>query len=131
MEKKVSFAAKIVKTQTLLADRYSYGKRKRRVVFSEVIYSHGGGYSTRTGIFRAPKSGIYLFIFDVQPFDSGYVLMHNEKVLARPTANKAVIGGNVGISYLTAGEQVWVQNDGKFEYFIKVFNGRFSGILID
>ena len=42
------------------------------VKFESVFANHGGGYSSSTGIFTAPYSGVYLFLFFVRPTDNKY-----------------------------------------------------------
>jgi hypothetical protein len=107
-------------------------------VFDEVLYNHGGGYSSSTGIFTAPISGTYIFIFIVQPRNgkkAHVVLRLNGKLLTSAmtvSSDKEVSAGNVGIAYVVAGDQLWIETS-HFEdyYYIYPHRTTFNGILID
>ncbi|XP_045201621.2 cerebellin-4-like [Mercenaria mercenaria] len=127
--RKVAFSAK------LETKRSHYGKCEK-IIFDEVVYSHGGGYSSSTGIFTAPKSGTYLFTFNVQ---GGYNNTAHVGLIVRGSWTTAAIvqggpkrtGGNAGIAYLSSGDKVWIQTYNQQKYYIWPGRTTFNGILID
>ncbi|XP_060559151.1 uncharacterized protein LOC132719401 [Ruditapes philippinarum] len=127
-ERKVAFSARMTKP-----DSY-YGKNER-LVFDSVIYSHGGGYSSSTGIFTAPKSGTYLFIYNIESTVAGraaVVLMMNGKTKTEVVARGSENGGNSGIGYVRKGEKVWIETlHFESKYYISHYRTTFNGILID
>ncbi|XP_060573537.1 uncharacterized protein LOC132731379 [Ruditapes philippinarum] len=126
-DRKVSFSAETTGTQLLYVNK-KLPSGNRRVFFRKIIFNHGGGFGRSKTKFTAPKSGTYLFTFDIEPENSGFILMHNKRVLARQTANNKAV---IGITYVSAGEKVWVQNNVEGEELKYVAYGRFNGILIN
>jgi hypothetical protein len=106
-------------------------------VFDDVIYSHGGGYSSSTGIFTAPKSGTYLFTYNIESGSEGMahvVLMIDGSLATRALVEKGSYhnGGNSGIGYVWKGEKVWVKTASlEDKYYIYPYRTTFNGILID
>jgi hypothetical protein len=118
-----------------MSEADSYYVKNERLVFNDVIYSYGGGYSSSSGIFTAPKSGTYLFSYNIQSTYSGIahvVLMINGNTRTEVTASGSANGGNLGIDYVYKGQRVWVQTL-HFEsyYYIEHYRTTFNGILID
>lgn len=59
----VSFSARLAnKTQAV--------KQYKRVVFNEITTNNMNGYDNRSGIFKAPESGVYLFMYFIQIIDA-------------------------------------------------------------
>ncbi|XP_060559961.1 uncharacterized protein LOC132720003 isoform X2 [Ruditapes philippinarum] len=127
-ERKVAFSAR-------MSEADSYYVKKERLVFNDVIYSYGGGYSSSSGIFTAPKSGTYLFSYNIQSTYSGMahvVLMINGKTRTEVIASGSANGGNLGIDYVYKGQMVWVQTlHFESRYYIEHYRTTFNGILID
>ncbi|XP_060579385.1 uncharacterized protein LOC132736300 [Ruditapes philippinarum] len=128
--RKVAFSARLTKKQ-------SYYGKDERIVFDEVKYSYGGGYSSSTGIFTAPKSGTYLFTYNIESTSSGMAhvsLMIDSRVTTQALVGKGpdYNGGNSAIAYVWKGEKVWVET-ASFQdmYYIGPYRTTFNGILID
>jgi hypothetical protein len=106
-------------------------------VFDTVLYSYGGGYSSSTGIFTAPKSGTYLFTYNIESTSSGVahvLLMIDGSGTTRALVEKGRYhnGGNSGIGYVWKGEKVWLQTARlQDKYYIGLYRTTFNGILID
>lgn len=49
----------------------SISGKVNRIMYRKVYVNQGGAFSTRTGIFRAPVSGVYQFFFSTQTGGSG------------------------------------------------------------
>ncbi|XP_036402127.1 multimerin-2-like [Megalops cyprinoides] len=48
-----------------LASTYSGTNRTGALIFEAVSLNHGGAYSPRSGVFRAPEAGLYLFLLNL------------------------------------------------------------------
>ncbi|XP_061193476.1 uncharacterized protein LOC133201702 [Saccostrea echinata] len=84
------------------------------LVFDRVVYSVGGGYDSRTGVFTAPVSGHYVFFHIVQAYNSQYimteiVLNSKPKVLAMLYGETYDAGSNLAVMHLSIGDKVWVR----------------------
>ncbi|XP_060594054.1 putative leucine-rich repeat-containing protein DDB_G0290503 [Ruditapes philippinarum] len=128
--RKVAFSARLTKKQ-------SYYVKNERIVFDEVFYNHGGGYSSSTGIFTAPKSGTYLFTYNIQSSvlgDAHVVLKVNWLTRTSVVVDKGADNnsGNSGIGYVRKGEKVWLATASSDSvFFISPYRTTFNGILID
>ncbi|XP_060559962.1 myosin heavy chain, fast skeletal muscle-like [Ruditapes philippinarum] len=128
--RKVAFSAILTKKQ-------SYYVKNERIVFDHVIYSHGGGYSASTGIFTAPKSGTYLFTYNIQSSvlgDAHVVLKVNWFTTTSVVVDKGADNnsGNSGIGYVRKGEKVWLATASSDSvFFISPYRTTVNGILID
>ena len=109
-------------------------------MFNSVTYSYGGGYSSSTGIFTAPKSGTYLFTYNIKLTTSGEAvvsLIMNGTIITQAVVKKGANhnGGNTGIAYVTKGGKVWVQyriyTRSEDKFYIWPYRTTFNGILID
>lgn len=129
-ERKVAFSAKLTKKR----DGY---RKEQRIVFNDAVYSYGGGYDSSTGIFTAPKSGTYLFIFNVESGYSTKAHVHlmvrgYSKASAIAESGNAITGGNACIAFMTKGDRAWIETASRRnEYGIYPYRSAFHGILID
>lgn len=123
-------------TARLMAKKNSYAKSER-IVFDTVYYNYGSGYSSSTGIFTAPKSGTYLFSFNVEAKGSGSVhaiLMVNSHLRASAIVKSGpdMTGGNSAVVYVSTGARVWVEtSDLQTSYYLWPYRSQFTGVLID
>ncbi|XP_053403479.1 heavy metal-binding protein HIP-like [Mercenaria mercenaria] len=129
--RKVAFSAR-------LNTKHSYYSKNEKIIFDDVRYSYGGGYSSSTGIFTAPKSGTYLFTFNVQarPYKIAHVGLMVRGYWKTPALVESdgtnLTGGNVAIAYLSYGDKAWIQTAGVDDkYYIWPYRTTFNGILID
>nr|KAG5706008.1 hypothetical protein BaRGS_028117 [Batillaria attramentaria] len=103
--------------------------------FNAVVTNVGNGYSTDTGAFTAPFSGIYLFLLGAMPQSTYGELVIKKtggSILAMTYGEQA---GDIKhlrdttqvAVHLTAGEQVWVEhfwgNTAFEEYWATIFTG--------
>ncbi|XP_061184590.1 complement C1q and tumor necrosis factor-related protein 9A-like [Saccostrea echinata] len=89
------------------------------VIFRQIIYQVGGGYNPLTGIFTAPKAGLYvLFCTSVAFHDEIFwtKIMINGSVKAgvmayHPSSNMYVYqsASNLVVQQLQVGDRVWIQ----------------------
>ena len=106
----------------------------------------GNAYSTITGLFTVPKTGVYLLTFTINTHSDRiseirtYVKLvsNNKNIIDAISILKATgrdqMGGNTAIVQLSAGESVWLevfgttngqlQSDGNYRYV------SFSGVLL-
>lgn len=84
------------------------------IPFDKIFANVGGGYDSTTGVFTAPKSGIY--DFTIHGYDSNQdkamwiELKKNDDLLVSISGyNSHSTAGNSVITYLSAGERVYVQ----------------------
>ncbi|XP_060593983.1 complement C1q-like protein 4 [Ruditapes philippinarum] len=128
--RKVAFSARMSKAD-------SYYVKDERLKFNDVKYSYGGGYSFSTGIFTAPKSGTYLFTYNIESSSKGKAhvcLMIDGSMKTQALVGKGPDnnGGNSAIAYIRKGGKVWIETaDLQDKYYIWPYRTTFNGILID
>ncbi|XP_053380349.1 EMILIN-1-like [Mercenaria mercenaria] len=115
------------------------------VKYDNILKNKGGGYDPKSGKFTAPSSGVYLFLFFVEPghdknnmaflnlyVDGEYIAyaIHESRHDDHNTS-----GGQAYVSYMSAGDQAWIQtgnldpSEGKHN--IADYGTTFTGILIN
>jgi hypothetical protein len=102
-------------TAGAFAQKYTPGQS---VIFSNVIYQVGLGYSPTTGVFTAPRAGLY-FIFctvvayDHQTFWAKIMINGSEKVgvMAFTDISESVYpsASNLVVHHLQMWDRVWIQ----------------------
>ncbi|XP_053386491.1 complement C1q and tumor necrosis factor-related protein 9A-like [Mercenaria mercenaria] len=109
------------------------------IVYDNVYYNAGNAYDTSTGVFTCPRSGLYLFYINVEPFDESLpaaiaILINGsyrvDAVAERYDVGHDSTGGNMMVEHLQEGDRVWVEtyeHDNQDLY--KGFTS-FSGVLI-
>ncbi|XP_052762171.1 uncharacterized protein LOC128204803 [Mya arenaria] len=110
---------------TSYLDHVSTLGKDQAVVFNKVVTNEGQGYSSNTGIFRAPVPGLYLFSWAVtarkQQGLNGYniwaKLMMNgnhtvEAVAESYTDTEDNQGSNTAVLMMSRGDEVWVAHEG-------------------
>lgn len=114
---------------------------QRIVVFDQVLVNVGGGYSSSTGIFRAPMSGTYLFSLTIlSKTKAKYAhiqLMKNDVELGRIFAGSEIAtwvqtGAVTIATHLTEGDEVYTR---EFPDHTGHLHGNnycsFSGVLLN
>ena len=112
------------------------------IIFDLVLSNIGNGYHEHTGIFTAPRSGMYVFYFagmatpghsmEFQLTKDGSVAIKSFSdghAVSTSTAAGYDMSGNFGIMYLSQGSEVWVRSAKAGE----IFGGgstSFSGFLL-
>ncbi|KAL4235757.1 hypothetical protein ACF0H5_004149 [Mactra antiquata] len=129
-ERKVGFTARLTKgSKTYPGNQI--------IPFDEVKYNYGNGYDPSTGIFTAPKSGTYLFNFNVQStysMDAHVCLIVDGTLRLTAVAGKGhrITGGNTGIAYMEEGMMAWVRTTSlRSLYGIWPHRTTFSGVILD
>lgn len=104
--------------------------------FDIVITNTGNGFDRSTGIFTAPRSGIYLFILTISPVSDELLIVdikHDGYQGGSAKASKEnTTGTRTVIRYLHKGNRVWVQTSyyGPAIMHIKSHYTTFHGCLI-
>ncbi|KAL4235911.1 positive regulation of adiponectin secretion [Mactra antiquata] len=106
------------------------------IVFDEVVNNFGGGYSSSTGKFTAPMSGLYLFYLNVQSCNNmtSHILIavNNKVVTTMLAANRTLsTGSNAAVEYMAAGDEAYAASATSEIFFC--FNSHrtsFTGVLI-
>ena len=114
----------------------------QRLIFPQVRYNIGNGYNVTSGIFTAPKTGLYLFslqicvpstyigILYMVVDTSSNVILH----LYSPRQDHYNTASNSVPVYLRRGQKVWVVDKyGLGNYYYDDINcgTQFSGSLVD
>lgn len=109
-------STKIAFSAYLSAD-YTCLRNGQHVQFDKVLLNDGRGYSPSTGIFRAPKAGVYVFTYVVA--QRGTHEIRVKLVRDGETINSAVAetrgssadaqGTNTAVIYVKKGQQVWIE----------------------
>ncbi|XP_060599401.1 uncharacterized protein LOC132753007 [Ruditapes philippinarum] len=119
-----------VSFSTRLSNRAPAVNQDKRVVFNEVTTNYMSGYDNRSGIFKAPVSGVYLFMYFIQITDAyGEVeLRMNNKSVSATT-----LYGIFTEIYITGRDNSFVfkninlnQTENSVMDEIRCFRGRYS-----
>ncbi|XP_045157121.2 heavy metal-binding protein HIP-like [Mercenaria mercenaria] len=111
------------------------------VIFNKLLLNDGNGYSTHTGVFTAPREGMYMFYFVfASGYDPQYVWMQivvdgsSKAAGVADTLQRAhdAQGSNLVILHLHPGDSVWVET---IKYSdVTIYGSRgfttFSGVLL-
>ncbi|XP_021340068.1 complement C1q-like protein 3 [Mizuhopecten yessoensis] len=127
----VAFAAALTRTVT--------GNSGDTVRYDKIFTNLGGGYDRNTGVFTAPKSGIYKFDFHAYDSNTDHamwleLIKNTELLVSLAGYSSHTSAGNSVIVFVGKGERVFVQvrQDQSFTLFgqkNKVY-GTFVGHLI-
>ena len=113
------------------------------VKFDRVFSNHGGGYSSSTGIFTAPYSGAYLFLFFVSAAKDKYAYLqlyvdgrYRTYTIIGSTMEELELSlaGQAYVEYMSAGDKAWIQTGdltGGSYHNIYNIGTTFTGILIN
>ena len=93
---------------------------KQTIIFETTITDIGGGYNNSTGIFIAPRPGVYAFSCSLLDHYQNGLMLHaeivkdNASVLGRVFAHAEQDqyrdqGAQTVVTHLNAGDQVWVR----------------------
>ena len=117
---------------------------KNIVKFDKVFSNSGSGYSSSTGIFTAPYSGPYLFLFFVRPgrdiFELAYLQLYVDGryrayiIQGNTFGSIDNMAGQAYVEYMSAGDKAWIQTgELKEDAFQVVYSGgsTFTGVLIN
>lgn len=111
---------------------------KEKIIFDDVFYNEGSGYSTSSGIFTAPKTGTYIFTVNTEATDAGkgmVSLMVRGHKRCEALAEKGYdnTGGCTTVAYVYSGDQAWVQaSDIDLpRHYVYKYRTQFNGFLID
>ncbi|XP_061183050.1 uncharacterized protein LOC133191318 [Saccostrea echinata] len=116
------------------ADNTTFSKGEK-IIFPEIIYQVGGGYNPKTGVFTAPKTGLYIIF-------STIVADNNQKFSTRVMINgslKAKViawfnyqsGSNFVAYRLKARDQVWTEVDDGSHLYSYYLETTFSVVMIN
>lgn len=113
----------------------------QRIMFDKVLLNDGSGYSSVTGTFTVPISGVYLFAYNfAHIYHFGQVwlkLMKNGQRINSAVSDalhdyQDIQGGNVAIIRAVSGDEIWLeawhQNEASL-YGVQGFTA-FSGVLL-
>ncbi|XP_062600120.1 complement C1q and tumor necrosis factor-related protein 9A-like [Saccostrea cucullata] len=111
------------------------------VKFPEVIYQVGGGYNPTTGVFTAPKAGLYLiFCTNVAKYHETFwtKIMMNGSVKAgamayvgSSTMNVHQSASNLVVHQLQVGDRVWIEVFSGSHLYSALSDTTFSVIMIN
>nr|QBS36528.1 C1q [Sinonovacula constricta] len=130
----VSFSAGLSHHQAFVADD--------NVVFDQVFINEGGAYSSTSGLFTCPVSGIYLFQFHALSRESSNAWMelyHNADYIASVFAHAEqdyASAGNSAIIKVTKGDTVYIKAVDATGYPVNLYGATdevyntFSGYLL-
>ncbi|XP_053396853.1 complement C1q-like protein 4 [Mercenaria mercenaria] len=102
--------------------------------FDTVITNVGNAYSTTTGVFTCPVSGIYLFVCNIVGGPTGQTrirVYHNGKAIGRPWTGNGVHepGADSTVIHAEAGDEVYVKDLITWSINLDNFS-KFTGVLI-
>ncbi|KAL4222494.1 hypothetical protein ACF0H5_018533 [Mactra antiquata] len=116
------------------------------VVFNKVILNDGGGYSTHTGIFNVPTTGVYLFswsvtakkMYDEHPYEVWVKLVINSNHQLGAVAESRndtfdSQGSNSAVVQCTENDEVWISHYSLYPDLFGDDNERttsFMGVLL-
>lgn len=110
------------------------------VIFNFVLYQVGGGYDLSTGIFTAPRAGLYIIHSTVasdrsKSFWSRIVINGSEKagMMAYSDANINIYqsASNLIVQQLQVGDRVWIQLHYGERLYSAVSDTTFSVVMIN
>ena len=96
------------------------GLNKGEVIkFDGLLVNDGNAYDVTTGIFTAPRDGLYLFSYFVEDYTDQdlwvYLRQDNyvrSQAVAEPYAeHQNIMGGNVVLLHCAAGSRIWIVID--------------------
>ena len=89
----------------------------QRIPFNKVLLNDGNGFNAQRGVFVCPRTGVYLFIFNINSYAKGEIdaklLIDGKNQLdAVASAGTGVyeMSGNTAVLRVTVGQSVWVAN---------------------
>ncbi|BFZ17229.1 hypothetical protein BsWGS_20268 [Bradybaena similaris] len=101
------------------------------LIFNKVLINYGGGYSSITGIFTAPRAGVYLFLVHALTIKNSsfwLYLYHNNDCVITAFARENTqfdTTGNSAILPLKKNDKVYIKVDGT-SLFIGEGNGVYT-----
>jgi hypothetical protein len=114
------------------------------VKYDYVDTNAGQGYSTSTGKFTAPYSGVYLFLFFVAPgnddHDIAFFKLYINGQYQTYTLQESLeenhdyMGGQAFVHYMHKGQEAWIQTGAlrsAYYHNIKKYGTTFTGVLIN
>jgi hypothetical protein len=113
--------------------------RGQTVPFNSVIYQTGGGYNPATGVFTAPKAGLYIiFCTVVSEYQRSFwaIIKINSSAKAGVLAYSAsserfhLSASNLIVYHLQKGDRVWVQLHDGDKLYSAIPDATFSATLI-
>lgn len=110
------------------------------VIYNFVLYQVGGGYDISTGIFTAPRAGLYIIHSTVasdrrQSFWSRIVINGSDKagVMAYNAANIDIYqsASNLIVQQLQVGDRVWIKLHYGQHLYNDISDNTFSVVMIN
>jgi hypothetical protein len=111
---------------------------KQTIKFDKVLLNDGSGYVPSTGVFTAPLSGTYLFIYNFGHHGTGETWL--ELVKNGDVQNGAAVeghfggqnlqGGNAAIVRVNQGDTVWVETFQVSDVTVQGTFTTFSGVFL-
>lgn len=105
--------------------------------------NQGGGYDSTTGVFTAPHTGAYLFLFFVEvgsgKYNIAFVKLYVDGKYRAYAIDEAAfeghntMAGNAYVTYLYAGDKAWIQTGrltNEDNHKLKAYGTTFTGILL-
>jgi hypothetical protein len=115
-----------------------YSPNERINDFSNVVLNIGNAFDSSTGIFTAPRSGIYLFSVVVSSQDNDLLIVkimqnYYQIGLAMAGDESHATGSFTVVSYLSVGDRIWVETSsyGEDKIYIRSHYTQFVGVQID
>ena len=126
---------------TATVTQYMTSQHGQTLVFPHIITNVGGGYNGNTGVFTAPRDGVYVFFCKItsysDPSDMYYEFILNgsaktHNLVYGRSANPYRTSSNSIVLQLTHGDRVWINmvNGGKHFSYGAGGDQTFSGYLL-